>query len=60
MPTECEVKLCQNPPHSRVVWGEKPQQRGVLCKEHIDELWQKARGLVSTGQLFWIQEPLKE
>lgn len=57
---KCDIEFCPHPAHSKVIWGESDRQKGTFCKEHIDDLWSKVKGLVAIGRLFWTQEPVAE
>jgi len=57
---KCSQSECHNPALYRITWGEHPGQRGCFCHACTMALWQRAKGLIEAGLLYWIQEEIRK
>jgi len=55
---KCSVFECNNSVFSKVIWIGKITWTGLLCQKCIDEMWQKYKGLISSGQADIILEKI--
>lgn len=56
---KCAMNPCGKDAASHVTWGESKHQHANLCAEHVADVWEAAMPLMTTGQAFWIQGPVR-
>ena len=58
----CEISGCDKVAHLRIQWSgpSGEMQSGIFCKLHVEDLWNKMRGLLGAGMGTWTNFPVHE
>ena len=58
-PPGCSFTPCRSTAVNFIAWGTSPDQRGNVCRQHLEEVWESVKSGVQLGSSFWIQKQVQ-